>query len=155
MQDPAADIAAVAVGTLFVAFCAATQDIAVDAWRIESAPPDMQGSMAAAYQFGYRVAIMAATAGALWIAADYGWRASYVTMAVLMGVGMVATLLTREPEAAVSRVSLLQEQRVVEWLGEEDALAAVAAPPRRCVRGRSGLSARPTSSHATVCSSAC
>ena len=123
-----------AIGTLFVAFCAATQDIAVDAWRIESAPPEMQGGMAAAYQFGYRIAMMVSTAGALWIAADYGWRMSYTTMALLMGVGMVATLLAREPEAEASRVSLMQEQRVVEWLEAQDALAGVPAPDGRRVR---------------------
>ena len=49
-----------------------TQDIAIDAWRIESAPAEQQGAMAAAYQLGYRVAIAVASAGALWIAADFG-----------------------------------------------------------------------------------
>jgi PAT family beta-lactamase induction signal transducer AmpG len=116
VQDPAANITAVALGALLVAFCAATQDIAVDAWRIESAPPEMQGGMAAAYQFGYRIALMVATAGALWIAADYGWRMSYTTMGLLMGVGVVTTLLAREPRADPSRTSLSQEQRVVDWL---------------------------------------
>jgi PAT family beta-lactamase induction signal transducer AmpG len=114
--DPAASLTQVALGALFVAFCSATQDIAVDAWRIESAPPDEQGAMAAAYQLGYRIAIMTGTAGALWIAADQGWHASYLTMAALVGIGMLATLLAKEPTAAVERQSLMQEQRVVEWL---------------------------------------
>jgi MFS transporter, PAT family, beta-lactamase induction signal transducer AmpG len=115
-QDPAGNLFAVAVGALFIAFCAATQDIAIDAWRIESAPPEMQGGMAAAYQLGYRTAVMVGTAGALWIAADYGWHLSYAAMALLMSVGMATTLMTREPEAEPSRISLMQEQRVVEWL---------------------------------------
>ena len=115
-QDPAANLFAVAMGALFVAFCAATQDIAGDAWRIESAPPEMQGGMAGAWQLGYRIAIMVSTAGALWIAADYGWRLSYATMALLMGVGMVTTLLTREPRPDPSRLSLMQEERVIQWL---------------------------------------
>lgn len=115
-QDPAANLTAVALAALFIAFCSATQDIAVDAWRVESAPADLQGAMAAAYQLGYRLAIMTGTAGALWIAADYGWAMSYGTMAALTGVGILATLLAREPQFTASRESLMQEQRVVDWL---------------------------------------
>ncbi|MGC4028978.1 MAG: MFS transporter [Steroidobacteraceae bacterium] len=115
-QHPAQDLTLVALGALAVAFCSATQDIAVDAWRIEAAPPEEQGAMAAGYQLGYRIAIMVGTAGALWIAADYSWHASYLAMACLMGVGIIATLLTPEPRAVAARESLHQEQRVVEWL---------------------------------------
>jgi PAT family beta-lactamase induction signal transducer AmpG len=112
--DPASSVRFVALSALFVAFCAATQDIALDAWRIESAPPEMQGGMAAAYQLGYRIAIMTGTAGALWIAADLGWRAAYSTMAALMSVGVITTLLIREPVVAAQ--SRDQHERVVEWL---------------------------------------
>src|SRR5437868_5513415 len=112
--DPAAGVQAVALWALFVAFCSATQDIALDAWRVESAPVDMQGGMAAAYQLGYRIAVMAATAGALWIAEDAGWRAAYSWMAVLMGVGIVTTLLIREP--AIVAAGVAQQERVVAWL---------------------------------------
>jgi PAT family beta-lactamase induction signal transducer AmpG len=87
-----------AVLALLLAFAAATQDIAIDAWRIESAPLREQGAMAAAYQLGYRLAILVGQAGALWIAADLGWARSYATMAALVGVGVLATLLVREPE---------------------------------------------------------
>lgn len=112
--DPTAGVRLVALWALFVAFCSATQDIALDAWRIESAPPDMQGGMAAAYQLGYRVAIMTGTAGALWIASDLGWRAAYTSMALLMGVGIATTLLIREP--VVAAVSAVQQERAVAWL---------------------------------------
>jgi PAT family beta-lactamase induction signal transducer AmpG len=115
-QDPAQDLMPVALGALAIAFFSSTQDIAVDAWRIESAPPEEQGAMAAGYQFGYRIAILVSTGGALWIAADHGWRASYLTMSAFMGIGILATLLTREPRATAARESLLQEQAVVEWL---------------------------------------
>lgn len=96
--DPSASVQYVALWALFIAFCSATQDIALDAWRIESAPPEIQGGMAAAYQLGYRVALMAAVAGALFIAAESGWAAAYSTMAALMAIGIVTTLLVREPE---------------------------------------------------------
>ena len=114
--NPAADLRSVALSALFIAFCAATQDIAVDAWRIESAPPEMQGGMAAAYQLGYRIAIMTGTAGALWIAADYSWNMAYVTMAAFMGIGMATTLLIREPEVFVPSVTLGNEQRTIDWV---------------------------------------
>ena len=115
-QHPASNLTMVALGALFVAICSATQDIAVDAWRIEAAPAHEQGAMAAGYQLGYRIAIMVGTAGALWIAADYSWHASYVAMAAFTLVGMIATLLIAEPVVVAARESLQQEQRVVDWL---------------------------------------
>jgi PAT family beta-lactamase induction signal transducer AmpG len=114
--SPVGHLGLVASLALLVAFSSATQDIAVDAWRIEAAPPPMQGVMAAAYQLGYRIAIMIATAGALWVAADYGWRVSYTAMAVFACVGIVTTLLIPEPEPRAARQSLDQEQRVIDWL---------------------------------------
>ncbi|MEO6080844.1 MAG: MFS transporter [Steroidobacteraceae bacterium] len=119
-QNPHLSITLVALGALAVAFCSATQDIAVDAWRIEAAPPDEQGAMAAAYQLGYRVAVLVGTGGALWIAADHGWHVSYVVMAAFMMVGIAATLLIPEPVASAPRESLLQEQRVVDWLSRRE-----------------------------------
>lgn len=117
-QDPAQNITAVALAALFIAFASATQDIAVDAWRVEAAPPEEQGAMAAGYQLGYRIAVMTGTAGAFWVAADHGWLVSYMTMAALAGVGIVATLLTCEPSmpATANADATLQEQRVVDWL---------------------------------------
>ena len=127
--DPATNLAPVALGALFIAFCSATQDITIDAWRIESAPINLQGAMAAAYQLGYRVAILTGTAGALWIAQEVaeqgdqvdlraGWLASYTTMAVLMVIGIVTTLLIREPEATAARISIMTEERVIAWLAQ-------------------------------------
>jgi PAT family beta-lactamase induction signal transducer AmpG len=65
LSDPAAGVTRVALWAVFLAFCAATQDIAIDAWRIESAAVEQQGAMAAAYQIGYRCALITAGAGAL------------------------------------------------------------------------------------------
>lgn len=114
--DPTDGLLVLAGLALLVAFSSATQDISIDAWRIEVAPAPMQGVMAAAYQLGYRIAIMVGSAGALWIAADFGWSAAYLTMAVLVGVGIVTTLIIREPVPAMPRESLMQEARVVAWL---------------------------------------
>ncbi len=114
--DPATAIASTAATILFVAFCSATQDIAMNAWRIESVPLDMQGAMAAAYQVGYRIAMIAAGAGAIAIAAGFGWHLSYGAMAALMGIGIATTLLVKEPEPPVTRAEQQREARVIEWL---------------------------------------
>jgi len=115
-SDPAAGVLPMALWAVFVAFWAATQDIAVDAWRIESAGVQMQGVMAAAYQIGYRVALIAASAGAFTLADRFGWHASYVTMAALVGVGLATTFLSREPHPVAPRDSMAGEARVIAWL---------------------------------------
>jgi PAT family beta-lactamase induction signal transducer AmpG len=88
-------VAAVAVA---MAFAAATQDIAIDAWRIEAATDAEQGVMAAMYQYGYRVAIMVAGAGALIVADNVNWPAAYQFMALLMGVGFLTALFAPKVE---------------------------------------------------------
>ncbi len=75
-----------------VGFSSATQDIAIDAWRIEAAEVSKQGAMAAAYQWGYRVAIIVAGAVPLLLAEAYGWNFSYAVMAALMTVGVAGVL---------------------------------------------------------------
>ncbi|RYF28376.1 MAG: MFS transporter [Comamonadaceae bacterium] len=93
---------------LAVAFGSATQDIALDAFRIESADADRQAALAATYQTGYRLAMIWAGAGVLWLAAraevadvagyQHGaWRVAYLVMAASMLVGTLTVLLSREP----------------------------------------------------------
>jgi MFS transporter, PAT family, beta-lactamase induction signal transducer AmpG len=118
-SHPAGGVLHVAIGALWLAFCAATQDIAVDAWRIESAPESQQGAMAAAYQLGYRTALICGSAGALALAQGFGWHASYSTMAALGGIGILTTLIAREPDPGASRESLWREQRVIDWLEQK------------------------------------
>ncbi len=116
-SDPKTQIGHMAVLALLLAFAAATQDVAVDAWRIESAPVREQGAMAAAYQFGYRLAILVGSFGALWLAADLGWARCYSTMAALVGIGVLSTLLVREPKRIAPLTSVMTEQRVIDWVG--------------------------------------
>ena len=116
LSDPTAGVTRLAWWALFVAFCAATQDIAIDAWRIESAAVEQQGAMAAAYQIGYRAALITASAGAFTIAGHFGWRSSYTTMAALVSIGVLTTLLTAEPGVALRDGAYAREQRVVDWL---------------------------------------
>ncbi|MET0545746.1 MAG: MFS transporter, partial [Caulobacterales bacterium] len=90
---------------LVVAFASATQDIAVDAWRIESAKDaDELGLLASAFQLGYRGALLVTDALILIFAQYMGWPISYVLMAIFMGVGVYAALKTPEPEQADSAI---------------------------------------------------
>lgn len=86
---------------LVVALASATQDIVVDAWRIESAADgEEQGLLASAYQFSYRLALLATDSLILFVAATAGWRLSYGIYGGCMAVGMIATLFAKEPERA-------------------------------------------------------
>jgi len=91
----------IGVFAVVVAFASATQDIAVDAWRIESATDgDELGLLTATFQIGYRAAIWITQALILILAQFVGWSISYAVMATLMLVGIGAAVLTREPERA-------------------------------------------------------
>lgn len=98
MSDPLNDLAPIAFLALLVAFSSATQDIVIDAYRIESAPDDLQGAMAANYQLGYRLGMIMAGAGALYIADIMSWTSAYQAMALCMGIGMITALLIGEPD---------------------------------------------------------
>tara|TARA_R100000687_G_scaffold75006_3_gene66243 strand:+ start:433 stop:1743 length:1311 start_codon:yes stop_codon:yes gene_type:complete len=82
---------------LLVAFSSATQDVAIDAYRIEIAEERLQAALAATYIFGYRLALLVAGAGALYLAEFWSWQVSYEVMALLVGVGMATVLIVREP----------------------------------------------------------
>jgi PAT family beta-lactamase induction signal transducer AmpG len=86
---------------LVVAFAAATQDIVVDAWRIESADDgEEQGLLASAYQFSYRLALLGTDSLILIVAASVGWRMSYGIYGACMAIGMTATWFAKEPARA-------------------------------------------------------
>jgi MFS transporter, PAT family, beta-lactamase induction signal transducer AmpG len=94
-------LAAIGAFALLTAFASATQDIAIDAWRIEAAcDADEVGLMTSAAQVGYRVALLVTDALIIAAAARVGWPLSYVGMALLMALGMVATLFAAEPVRA-------------------------------------------------------
>jgi MFS transporter, PAT family, beta-lactamase induction signal transducer AmpG len=102
--DPRVELARTALLAVLVAFLSASQDIVIDAYRIELLKPEEQGAGAAATQWGYRVGLLAAGAGALHAAEFGGWGFAYATMALLMAVGMVAVLVTPEPGIIVTRL---------------------------------------------------
>ena len=101
-SNPATSLMAVAGFAVMVGFFGATQDIAIDAWRIRSVDDSRQGAMAAAYQLGYRVAMIVAGAVPLLLADHFGWNLSYAVMAALMGIGVLGVLLApRETQHVV------------------------------------------------------
>jgi PAT family beta-lactamase induction signal transducer AmpG len=97
LTDPRVDPAMTALAAVIVAFLSASQDIVIDAYRIELLLPEEQGAGAAATQWGYRFGMLAAGAGALYAAAYGGWAFAYGLMAALMLVGIVTVWLTPEP----------------------------------------------------------
>lgn len=104
--DPKLALNSIVWCALLVAFGSATQDIALDAFRIESANSDHQAALAATYQTGYRLALIWAGAGVLWLAARAetgsgydasAWQFAYLCMAASISVGVITTLLSKEP----------------------------------------------------------
>ena len=107
---------------LAVAFASATQDIALDAYRIESAPTEQQPALAASYQTGYRLAMIWAGAGVLWLAAraqggtagydNHAWQVAYLVMAASMALGVLTVLLSPEPAPRV----IAPARNAAEWV---------------------------------------
>lgn len=118
---------------LAIAFCSASQDIVVDAYRVESIEPRKQASAAALYSIGYRVAMLVSGAGALVVAQllqnhmgysfSHSWQLTYLAMAALMVVGIVTTLVVKEPEVSADYEAKHAERAgqkldMEEWLRE-------------------------------------
>ena len=122
-NDPQVALQPVVWGAVAVAFGSATQDIALDAFRIESADADRQAALAASYQTGYRLAMIWAGAGVLWVAAraevaglagyQHGaWQVAYLAMAASMLPGMLTVLLSPEPV----RLAMPASRNAAQWL---------------------------------------
>jgi PAT family beta-lactamase induction signal transducer AmpG len=130
--DPSADLTATALWAVVLAFASATQDIVIDAHRVESLDERAQGAGAANYVLGYRIGMLAAGAGALFVAEYAGWFAAYAVMAGLMGVGVASALILPEPEARPSAEQRAHDTKVVAYVESIAHLpAAVAAPMKR------------------------
>ena len=130
--DPVTNLGLMAAFAVFVGFSSATQDIVIDAWRIEAAEQSRQGAMAAAYQWGYRVAMITAGAAPLLLADAYSWNVSYAVMAALMAVGMVGVVAapTEGPHTArpinADGVTAAPAKEALEWFGRFLLLASGA-----------------------------
>jgi PAT family beta-lactamase induction signal transducer AmpG len=121
---PAASLSWSITFAFLTAFAAASQDVTIDGWRIDAAPPERQGMMTAVYNLGYRLAMICAGAGALYIADFASWRAAYQAMAALTLIGMGACLLSPRLDRAAT--------------AERPALRASFVEPLRDLAGRFG-----------------
>ncbi len=104
--DPQHHLARMGAIALLVAFLSASQDIVIDAWRVEILPIELQGPGAGMIQTGYRIAMLVSGAGTLLIAARAGWFAAYATMAGLLSVGILVFLFGPEPGSTPESASL-------------------------------------------------
>ena len=119
---PQGGLMAFAALALVAAFASATQDIVIDAWRIESADNGEELSLlSSAYQLGYRSALLLTDAWILVLAAKIGWTASYELIAGLMGLGMIAVMFARESRGGAG-ATLVEIDREQEKLGVSDAM---------------------------------
>jgi MFS transporter, PAT family, beta-lactamase induction signal transducer AmpG len=118
-----------------VAVLSATQDICIDAWRIELFPARLQGAALAVYVWGYRVAMLVSGAGTIWFAGVVGWNASLATVAGLMAACMLATVAAPEPKAAIlahtgeslaTRLRVAVMEPLGEFLGRPGAWAVLS-----------------------------
>lgn len=120
--DPKTKLFATAGWAVALAFASATQDIVIDAYRVDVLEERELGAGAANIVFGYRLAMLASGAGALILADRFGWHAAYYVMAVLMAVGVATTLLSPEPAevfrdeaAALAEAERREAQRFATW----------------------------------------
>ena len=115
-NNPSTQLSILVWAALLVAFSSATQDISIDAWRIEAVDVDLQGAMAGTYQLGYRLGLILAGGGAFLIAGSYSWNTAYFLMGCAMLIGMITTLIISEPTRQITQQTWQQEERVVRFL---------------------------------------
>lgn len=114
----------VAAAALLIAFSSSTQDVSLDAFRIESAPDEVQGAMSAGYILGYRLALLVSGAGAFYIADIVDWHSAYVVMAACMALGIVALFWADEPaHRSADEQRLMDAQMVDQVMGRPMNLA--------------------------------
>jgi MFS transporter, PAT family, beta-lactamase induction signal transducer AmpG len=122
MTGPEPALMTMGAFALVVAFASSTQDIVIDAWRIESAQSGEElGLLSSAYQFGYRIALLATDAWILAIAQRWGWPLSYALYGGLMAVGLIATFVAVEPVSA-ERAAAEGTERLAFWRRAVDAV---------------------------------
>ena len=114
-SDPAANPAKTAIAALLVAFFSASQDIVIDAFRVESLEKKLYGAGGAMLVFGYRVGMLSAGAGALYLASYYDWTIVYILMSMQIIVGVFAVLISKEPEQS-ALVKIEEKGNILQWL---------------------------------------
>jgi PAT family beta-lactamase induction signal transducer AmpG len=123
--NPQHNLHLMAALSLLVAFLSASQDIVIDAWRVEILGTDLQGPGAGMIQTGYRIAMLVSGAGSLLIAARAGWFVAYATMAAMLGAGMLVFLFGPEPKVPAGTA----HTGAVGWKGVRHSFATAVTGP--------------------------
>ncbi len=122
-SSPATNVGLTAVLALAVAFASASQDIVIDAYRVEILEEHQFAAGAAAIVFGYRIGMLVSGAGALYLASAVAWPVVYAAMAALILVGVATALLNPEPAVRATPESLAREAEVSAWLADQPNLS--------------------------------
>jgi PAT family beta-lactamase induction signal transducer AmpG len=125
LADPLTQLSALVAFAVVTAFSSATQDICIDAWRIEALDDDYQAAMAGAYQLGYRLGMIVAGGGAFSLAHFYDWPTAYLIMAACMAVGVITVMLIAEPDHSLHPDDVQLEIALIDSTQKQRALAEV------------------------------
>ncbi|WP_448952347.1 AmpG family muropeptide MFS transporter [Labrys neptuniae] len=134
-SDPGKVLWVTVVCAAFTAFCAASQDIVIDGWRINVMPADRQGVMLAVSQLGYRLGFLCAGAGALYIADFADWRTAYLAMMLLMLVGITGALFAPGPQRVTAGTA--DDKLIAVFADATDTSPAKPAAPEQTAWTRS------------------
>ena len=115
-SDPVNDLQTLVIFALVTAFASATQDITIDAWRIEALAEEFQGAMAGTYQLGYRLGMIVAGGGTFSLAYFYSWPVAYMFMAAFMVVGIITVFFVPEPNHKLNAELLETEHKIIDAL---------------------------------------
>ncbi len=125
--DPSTTPVLTAFLAMLVVFCSASQDIVIDAYRVEILAEHQYGAGAAMIVLGYRIGMLVSGAGALYLSSYYGWFVTYAVMAGLICVGIFTILLNPEPERFASEESVRVEKQVGQYLASRPHLRGKTA----------------------------
>lgn len=114
--NPAQNFAVTAALALCITLAAATQEILMLTYQVESLPKNLYGPGEAIGILGYRMGMIASGAGALYIASFWGWAFAYTIMSLFVGIGLITTLCIQEPQVVISPESRLREEKMREYL---------------------------------------
>lgn len=120
--DPVKTPLRMALFAFLVVFCSASQDIVIDAYRVEILPERLYGAGAAMIVLGYRIGMLVSGAGALYLSSFFGWFVTYTIMASLMTVGIATILLNPEPQHQPSREAVALEEKAAAYIAARPAL---------------------------------
>ena len=123
MTNPAANPGLMALFALLVSFCSASQDVVIDAYRVELLEEGKIGAGVSSVVFGYRMGMLISGAGALYLVEGLDWSAAYLIMAALILIGLVTILVSREPLHGTDAETAARERRVSDYLAQRPELA--------------------------------